>query len=1061
MSPSRTVFASHTLARDFVGRQAVIERLTGLCFSIVKEGAPWGICVTGEPGSGKSALLGELLHRVEEKGALVLAHGAGTDPKASSVDAMLRRWIEELGSALGLGEMGLTENIEAEALDAAFASLLGRMALKRRVVVLIDALDQFKKISRARFASCLPRPWPVNARLVAMAVAGGASKVLTERPGVEALALPALDAREAREIVEGGAGHQRKLDPQVVDALLAKRHAGEPAFGNPLWLVLAAEELNLLEDDDVSRAQGQYAGTPAERLRDLMFDAVEAMPGDSLRLYRATFDRAAEQFGAPAAQAFLGLTAVSRAGWRESDFKQLLPRASGDSWDERRFAALLRRFAGQMSQRGDLGQWDSNHTQMRAAAHSRLSALSLTEPQLHLLIADYLLTVASDDPLRISETMFHLLGSKDESRAARYYGDASLSEAEVQGATRVLADAVISPPTGSPGSAARDITRWLDTSDNSICAHLAARFLFNLDAELERHGPLESRLIVLESTKRAFERLLRSEPDNTGWQRDLSASFEGIGDVRVAQRDLPEALKSFREGLAIRERLAGAEPGNADWQRDLAATYEKIGAALEAQRNLPEALKALREGLAVRDRLAGTDPDNDDWQHELSTLHDRIGEVLMAQGDLPEALNSFRNALAITKGLVRNDPDNTTWQRDLSVSHDRIGDVLMAQADLPGALESFRDGLAIRERLARADPDNIGWQRGLSVSHDRVADVLVAQGNLPEALQSLRDQLAITERLAASDPEHAAWQRDLSVSHDRIGDVLVAQGKLTEALKAFKDGLFVRDRLARFDPDNSDWQRGLAISYDRVGDVQMTQGDLEGALKSFRDQLAIAERLARAEPGNTGLQRDLSVSYEKVGDVLEEQGKLPEALESFRNGLAIRERLARADPGNVGWQRGLSVSYDCIGDVLVAQGNLPEALKAFRDGRAIRDRLARSDPGNAGWQRDLSVSYDRIGEVLEAQGKLPEALKSFHEGLAITERLARSDPANADWQRGLAVSNAHLADVYRRSDDRDKALAALRQGQSVMKKVVKLSPDNAGWKKDLGWFNEQIESLTK
>jgi len=37
----------------------------------------------------------------------------------------------------------------------------------------------------------------------------------------------------------------------------------------------------------------------------------------------------------------------------------------------------------------------------------------------------------------------------------------------------------------------------------------------------------------------------------------------------VAQGNSSEALKSYRDGLAIRDRLAHADPGNAGWQRDL------------------------------------------------------------------------------------------------------------------------------------------------------------------------------------------------------------------------------------------------------------------------------------------------------------------------------------------------------------------------------------------------------------------------------------------------------------------------------------------------------------
>ena len=67
----------------------------------------------------------------------------------------------------------------------------------------------------------------------------------------------------------------------------------------------------------------------------------------------------------------------------------------------------------------------------------------------------------------------------------------------------------------------------------------------------------------------------------------------------VAQGNLPEALKSFRDALAIADRLAKADPGNAGWQRDLSVSYNKVGDVLVAQGNLPEALKSFRDGLAI------------------------------------------------------------------------------------------------------------------------------------------------------------------------------------------------------------------------------------------------------------------------------------------------------------------------------------------------------------------------------------------------------------------------------------------------------------------------------
>jgi hypothetical protein len=48
-----------------------------------------------------------------------------------------------------------------------------------------------------------------------------------------------------------------------------------------------------------------------------------------------------------------------------------------------------------------------------------------------------------------------------------------------------------------------------------------------------------------------------------------------VGNVLVAQGNLPEALKSYQADLAIAERLARSDPGNVGWQRDLSVWFDQ------------------------------------------------------------------------------------------------------------------------------------------------------------------------------------------------------------------------------------------------------------------------------------------------------------------------------------------------------------------------------------------------------------------------------------------------------------------------------------------------------
>ena len=272
--------------------------------------------------------------------------------------------------------------------------------------------------------------------------------------------------------------------------------------------------------------------------------------------------------------------------------------------------------------------------------------------------------------------------------------------------------------------------------------------------------------------------LAARDPNDAGWRRDLSVSYDRVGDVQVAQGDLPAALASFRAGLAIREGLSKTDPGNAGWRRDLSVSHNKIGDVQVAQGDLPAALASFRAGLAIREGLSKTDPGNAGWRRDLSVSHNKIGDVQVAQGDLPAALASFRAGLAIAEGLSKTDPGNAGWRRDLSVSHNKIGDVQVAQGDLPAALASFRAGLAIAEGLSKTDPGNAGWRRDLSVSYDRVGDVQVAQGDLPAALASFRAGLAIREGLSKTDPGNAGWRRDLIVSCVKIAQVFPSEARV-------------------------------------------------------------------------------------------------------------------------------------------------------------------------------------------------------------------------------------------------------------------------------------------
>jgi tetratricopeptide (TPR) repeat protein len=137
------------------------------------------------------------------------------------------------------------------------------------------------------------------------------------------------------------------------------------------------------------------------------------------------------------------------------------------------------------------------------------------------------------------------------------------------------------------------------------------------------------------------------------------------GDAARARGDLPSALASYREALAIAEKLAAADDSYGEAQRDLCVTLERVGAVLFTQRELPEALAVSRRALAISEKLAARHPSIVQLQEDLGGSLENVGEVLRAQGDLPNALASFRKALAIAETLAAADPTNAVWRDDV------------------------------------------------------------------------------------------------------------------------------------------------------------------------------------------------------------------------------------------------------------------------------------------------------------------------------------------------------------------------------------------------------------
>ena len=109
--------------------------------------------------------------------------------------------------------------------------------------------------------------------------------------------------------------------------------------------------------------------------------------------------------------------------------------------------------------------------------------------------------------------------------------------------------------------------------------------LRDLRDKLQPTGRLDALEDVAKKVKEYLERSPK-ELVNASRQEQKAAILSNLGDVLLDQGKLPEALDSYQQSLEIFKQLTAQDKTNAGWQRDLSLSYEKIGDVLRARGEL-------------------------------------------------------------------------------------------------------------------------------------------------------------------------------------------------------------------------------------------------------------------------------------------------------------------------------------------------------------------------------------------------------------------------------------------------------------------------------------------
>jgi tetratricopeptide (TPR) repeat protein/energy-coupling factor transporter ATP-binding protein EcfA2 len=989
----------------FCGREKLLEELKE--HLLTKDSTNWGLILTGESGSGKSAVFSMINKIMHEEDLFILAHSAGISAKSRNILDLLQIWNRQMGDFLGIEHLeykspnstdepddmksdqeGVYQDkpktVEIEKIEERFRELLFAVAKQTRVVMLIDALDRFDPTERAMFMTWLPTLMPENIRMLATAITGTEKKVKEYHSEIVTKSIDFFSQEEAKQMLYMLCHLQHKNIPAKVESVILhkKRDNGLYATSSPLWLSLAVNILMAMDHDDFEKMK-QLEGRGDEVIVDYMESLVHHFPALPGELFLSLISKAASVFEEDFTRKIFLFVACSRDGLRESDLEKLIPKTEEENWDALMFANLRRWFANHLREEGEDLQWNLVHSILRNSLLDEMNAQTIQS--IHNSIASHLLSLPADDELRISETMYHLMEAGNVEQALEYY-ISDLTREEITGATVVLADAISIGDRGLNWFFA--LMDAAKPEDDNIWS-LAARVVNDLNYTLSIDGHLTVRMQILEKLLLLLKNTSVDLMNRVQNGLTLGTLYEKLGMIYRTLDKSNLALDSFHNYNNLLQELVDKNPDNENLREGLVISFQYLGYIYQIVGEHSQALKFFLEYNNLATELSENFPKNENYKNLLAISCEKIGEFFQSQDQPDMALEYFIKELSPTLELYENNPQSNNYKIGLAILSSKLGEIYEARNDVDQAYKFYLTFHQLAKEVYVSHPINDSYKENLAVSYEKLGGIHQINGQLEQAKEYflLRNELA--EELHESNPQNENYKSGLAISYQRLGIIFNELGDLMPALQNFVKFNVLSQELYENNPTIEIRIYYLAISYAKLGEVYRALNDFHSALKYFQQYHQLISELSENHPENENYQIVLAGSYASIADAFKALNKLDEARPFFEKYNRSTKVIHETYPDSEYYKDLYYDSYIDLGNTYEELDKLDEAIQCFFARIFYIKELIKNNPNNLDLFDKLGAVYYRIGMNFSTLERFNESKEHLMQALYYFDQLYR------------------------------------------------------------------------
>lgn len=270
---------------------------------------------------------------------------------------------------------------------------------------------------------------------------------------------------------------------------------------------------------------------------------------------------------------------------------------------------------------------------------------------------------------------------------------------------------------------------------------------YNLYASLLRvKGDYKASLDYDRKALTICEGLTAADPKNPVRRRRLAEAYTAVGGSLSQLGRWDEVLETRRKPLEIYRQLVAEDPSGAH-RAGLALAGNRMASILSRNGQKTEAVRQYREVLALRKAIAGERPQETGPRINVAGTQLSLGVALTQTGQHAEAKPLLDSAIGIYRAIADADSKDARIHSLLSTAYLRQAENLDATGSHTEALALLGRSKAIRERLAESNPLNVG-------ARGEVAEILAAIGKTYEgmerfeqALKSQREAVAIASEI--------------------------------------------------------------------------------------------------------------------------------------------------------------------------------------------------------------------------------------------------------------------------------------------------------------------------